>query len=406
MAIHFDARRPLLPLWPLLLATFAVGTDAWVVAGFLPEMARELDTSEAAAGQAVTVFAISYVIGAPLLAAWTSRWPRRELLSAALLALAVFNFSGAIAPSLGLLLVARAAAALAAAVITPTTGVLAAASAPATHLGRALALVISGLTLATAIGVPVGTVLSAVAGWRVVVGGVGTLSLGAAVAVCALGPDAPGRTGMSVRQRFAPLARQEIATTLALTTLGMAAAYCAYAYIGPFTHANGPSLTAVLLGYGIGAVAGSLTSGSLADRFVPARGLGFAYLLIAAAVVVCAAHPGIVVTVIAGTVWGAAAWSQTPFQQQRLLAYDPEHAATTIGLNAAAIYLGIAIGTALGGVLIVSGGWYVAAASALFATGAAALNAALARSHAVRRRLVSPVTSCRMGTDELSATQE
>lgn len=381
MNIQDGSRRPLLRCWPLLLGTFAVGTDAWVVAGFLPEMARDLGASVAGAGQAVTVFAISYALGAPLLTAWTGRWPRRSLMCAALVALALFNLAAAAAPSLSLLLLARAAAALAASVITPTAGVLAAATVPATHRGRALALVVSGLTLATAIGVPLGAASSTVASWRTVLVGVAALSAVAAVAVRYLAPDAPGRAGMSVAQRFAPLARRDVTVTLALTTLGMAAAYCGYAYIASFTHTRSVALTLVLLGYGLGALGGSLASGTLADRRGPALGLGVAYPLMAIAVVVCAAHLGSVVTVMAATVWGAASWSQTPPQQQRLIAYDPEHAPMTIGLNASALYLGIAIGTALGGVLIRSGDWYVAAATTVFAAAAAALNAALGRSH-------------------------
>lgn len=141
------------------------------------------------------------------------------------------------------------------------------------------------------------------------------------------------------------------------------------------------ALTLVLLGYGVGALVGSLASGGLADRRGPALGLGLAYLLMPAAVVVCAAQLGTVVTVIAATVWGAASWSQTPLQQRRRLAYDPEHAAMTIGLNASALYLGIAIGTALGGALIRSGDWHIAAATTVFAAAAAVLNGALGWSH-------------------------
>lgn len=143
-----------------------------------------------------------------------------------LIALALCNLVAAAAPSLRLLLLARAAAALAASAITPTAGALAAATVPANHRGRALALVVSGLTLATVIGVPLGTVLSALASWRTVLVGVAALSATAAVAVRYLAPDAPGRAGMSLGQRFAPLARGDVTATLALTTLGMDAAYC------------------------------------------------------------------------------------------------------------------------------------------------------------------------------------
>ncbi|MFD4369926.1 MFS transporter [Rhodococcus sp. NPDC058521] len=393
MIIYIEDHRPLLRCWPLLLGTFAVGTDAWVVAGFLPEMADDLGVTVTAAGQTVTVFAVAYAIGAPLLAAWTCHRPRRALMCVALVALGVVNLGAAAAPSLGLLLVARVAAGLAASVVTPTAGVLAAASVPDTHRGRALALVISGLTLATAIGVPLGTVSSAVANWRTVLIGVAVLSVAAAGAVRCLAPDAPGRGVISVRRRFAPLVRSEIIVTLTVTTLGMTAAYLGYAYIAAFTRTGAELLTVVLLAYGVGALAGSLASGVVADRRGPTLGLTIAYLLMIGAVGVCAAHVGAAVTVVAAAVWGAASWAQTPPQQQRLLSYDPEHAPMTIGLNASALYLGIALGTALGGVLIRGGPWYIAAATALIALSAAALNVTLNARKPVAERTIRPELS-------------
>ena len=141
----------------LALGTFAVGTDAFVLAGFLPDVAASLHTSTARAGQAVTVFAAAYAIASPLVATLTARLPRRALLVAALAVLAIANAASALAPNLPLLLISRVLAAGGAAGYTPTAGAVSAALVRPEMRARALSVVVGGLTVATALGVPLGT---------------------------------------------------------------------------------------------------------------------------------------------------------------------------------------------------------------------------------------------------------
>src|SRR5690348_6008651 len=111
----------------LALGTFAVGTDAFIVAGFLPAMARTLHVSAGAAGQSVTVFAVAYAVLAPVLATATARLPRRSLLVGALVVLGLANLASALAPDLPLLIASRVLAAAGAAVYTPGAGAVSAA---------------------------------------------------------------------------------------------------------------------------------------------------------------------------------------------------------------------------------------------------------------------------------------
>ncbi|KDN81098.1 hypothetical protein KCH_71920 [Kitasatospora cheerisanensis KCTC 2395] len=104
------------------LGTFAVGTDAFVTAGFLPAMAGALHVSTATAGQSVSLFAGVYALASPLLAVATARLPRRTLLVAALVLLTAANALSALAPTYAVLLVGRVLAALGAAAFTPTAG--------------------------------------------------------------------------------------------------------------------------------------------------------------------------------------------------------------------------------------------------------------------------------------------
>ncbi|MEV4259301.1 MFS transporter, partial [Spirillospora sp. NPDC049652] len=126
----------------LALGTFAVGTDAYVVAGFLPAMARSLHVSESAAGQSATVFAVSYAVLSPVLATLLARIPRRALLVGALAILAVANLGSALAPGFGLLMASRVLAAFGAAAFTPNAGSVASSLVAPAQRARALAVVI------------------------------------------------------------------------------------------------------------------------------------------------------------------------------------------------------------------------------------------------------------------------
>ena len=152
-------------LAPLALATFAVGTDAFVIAGLLPAIATSFDVSIPAAGQLVTVFALTFAIAAPVLSWLMSSLDRRKALQLALLVFIIGNVATAISPTYSLALAARVFTALGAATITATASSAAVAITPPERRGRAMALVIGGLTLSTALGMPLGNLIGSV-DWR------------------------------------------------------------------------------------------------------------------------------------------------------------------------------------------------------------------------------------------------
>lgn len=128
----------------LALGTFAIGTGSFVFAGLLGVVAEDLSVSVAAAGQLITLYAIVYAVGSPILVTLTSGVARRRLLILSLAVFAGANVAAVVLPSFGLLLASRVVAACAAAVFTPTTAVVAAALAPPEKRGRALATVTGG----------------------------------------------------------------------------------------------------------------------------------------------------------------------------------------------------------------------------------------------------------------------
>ncbi|WP_205718688.1 MFS transporter [Actinomadura sp. WMMA1423] len=344
----------------LALGTFAVGTDAYVVAGFLPAMARTLQVSEAAAGQSATVFAITYAVLSPVLATVLAPVPRRALLVGALAVLAAANLGSALAPGFGVLIATRVLAAAGAAAFTPNAGAVASALVAPERRARALSVVIGGLTMATALSVPLGNLADKALDWRAVLGLVAALCAVAAAAVLAVMPALPGAPRIALRRRLGALRTPGVVAILPLTVGGIAAGYGLYAFAVPILRAvgAGPGQEAWLLFlYGSGAVLGNLVAGAKVDRHGPigVQTVGFACLTVTLATFAWAAGAGVhwlPLTALLMAAWGATTWFQTPAQQVRLINAAPQETAVVIGLNAAALYAGIALGTALGGLLL------------------------------------------------------
>ncbi|RBQ18131.1 MFS transporter [Spongiactinospora rosea] len=344
----------------LALGAFAVGTDAYVVAGFLPGMARSLAVSEAAAGQSATVFAVAYALLSPVLATLTARVPRRPLLVAALLVLALANLGSALAPDFGALMATRVLAAFGAAGFTPIAGAVAASLVAPAQRARALAVVVGGLTAATALGVPLGNLAGRIMDWRAALGLIALLSLICAALVAFILPALPGGPRIPLRRRLAALRHPGVLAVLPLSVFGLMASYGLYAFAVPLLHELGVTPSAekwLLFLYGVGAVGGNLIAGAAADRRGPIRVLAIGYAGLAVTLAVFAWATGAQVhwlplTALLMIAWGASTWFQTPAQQVRLISAAPDETAVVVGLNASALYFGIAVGTGLGGLLL------------------------------------------------------
>ncbi|VCU68530.1 Purine efflux pump PbuE [Pigmentiphaga humi] len=340
----------------LALGTFVVGTDAFIVSAFLPSMAEDLAVTPAMAGYSVTAFALAYAVLGPIISTLTSTLKRRQLLVSALVFLGLANIASALAPSFGVLMATRVAAAAAAAAYTPNAGAAAAVMVRPEIRARALAVVIGGLTAATALGIPLGYVVSASLNWRAALMLVGVLSIVAAINVLAVMSKLPGSARLTLGQRLAVLRNRDVQVILPLTVMGMAACYVPYAFTIPVLDAligSSKSITAMLTLYGSGAIAGNYLSGWATDRTGPIPVLFSAYALMfgtlgAMALASGGFHSPHIFAATLMICWGASSWAQTPAQQHRLISSAPEEASLVAALNSSAIYLGISIGTAIG----------------------------------------------------------
>ncbi|NBE98858.1 MFS transporter [Nonomuraea sp. KC401] len=346
-------RSLLRPLLPLALATFAVGTDAFVMAGLLPAIAADLDVGIPAAGQLVTVFALTLAVAAPALSWLSSPLDRRKALQLALVVFVLGNVATALSPNYPIALSARILTALGAATITASASSAAVAITPEERRGRAMALVIGGLTLSTALGMPLGTLIGNV-DWRLTLWAVAGLGVVAAAGISVSLPRM-SLPVMSLTARLAPLRQTRVLTILGATLLVMAGHYAVYTYIGSMTaeattRSFPQALTMILFAWGVGVLAGNVLSGYLVDK-LPVLGVALAALV--SGTVLLAISPLTVGHLIVATVW-AAIWGATDgmasvVQQHRLVMIAPASAPLLFGLNSSAIYVGVATGGVLGG---------------------------------------------------------
>jgi DHA1 family inner membrane transport protein len=347
----------------LALGTFAIGTESFVIAGLLPELAEDLTVPLGRAGLLVSVFAVVYALSAPVMGIALAHVERRRLLTVAMAVFAASNALAAVAPTYGVVAAARVVAALAAAVYTPAAVATAVHHLPETMRGRATSLVFGGLVVALVTSVPLGAYISHIGGWRATFVVVGSLSAGAAVGVRLTLPVSSGGEATSLGDRLALLRRRPIVVALVSAFAWMSGAFAFYTYISPLvTTATGWSTASVgpmLLVYGAFAIAGNQLGGLATDAW-----LGDSRTLVVALSVLVVALGALAVGVHVGPPLGVglappavavaatAGWALAPAQTYRMISLAPGAATEVLSLNTTANYLGIGIGAALGSALI------------------------------------------------------
>ncbi|MFE6780471.1 MFS transporter [Streptomyces sp. NPDC057702] len=343
----------------LALGAFTLGLDAYVMAGLLPVVADDLDTTVSLAGQMVTAFTLAYALSAPLVAGWAAGARPRLMILVALAVFTVGNGLTAVAPSLALLLASRVVAGAGAGVYAALSTAAASALVPAERRGKALALVMGGMSTGTVLGVPLGVLLAEHAGWRATMGlvtGLGAVAIGG---LAALLPQVPAAPTVSARQRLGAVTDRAVAPVVGVSFLAAVASLGLYTYLAPVLASAGDihGITPYLWAWGAGGVLGSVVIGPLVDRTGRARTLVTA-VLVAVGVALALLTPLAGVPVLLGAalvVWGAGGWALQVPQQHRLLAVGAERGTVALALNNSALYLGSAVGSALGGLALAAG---------------------------------------------------
>ncbi|MGW5328104.1 Cmx/CmrA family chloramphenicol efflux MFS transporter [Streptomyces sp. NPDC004014] len=263
-----------LPLYLLALAIFAMGTSEFMLAGLLPDVASDLHVTVGTAGALTSAFAIGMVVGAPLMAVLARHWPARASLLGFVLVFLTAHAAGAATSSFRVLFATRAVAALANAGFLAVALTTAATLVPPGKHGRALAVLLSGTTVATVAGVPGGAVLGTLLGWRATFWAVAALCLPAAVGVLTGIPasraDADDSVGPALRTELAQLTRPRLLLMMLLGALVNAATFASFTFLAPVvTDTAGLGelwVSVALVLFGCGSFVGVTVAGRLSDQ--------------------------------------------------------------------------------------------------------------------------------------------
>jgi DHA1 family inner membrane transport protein len=364
-------------LLALTVGAFGIGTTEFVLMGLLQQVADDLHVSIAAAGLLISGYAIGVAIGAPVLTLASRRLPRKTVLLALMAIFTLGNLACALAPSYGWLMAARVVTALAHGTFFGVGAVVATGLVAPERRASAIAIMFTGLTAATILGVPAGAWLGLHHGWRAsfwAVTAIGVL----AFAVLAVFVPRGKSDGVlpALRDELAVLGRPQVLLGLAMTVVGYAGVFAVFTYVQPLlnrlTGFSDGAVSAVLLLFGGGMAIGNLLGGRLADRGVMRAVL---WTLVVLALVLATMQFAIghaVPAIVFFGVLGIASFATVAPLQMRVL--DKASGAgqnLASSLNIAAFNLGNAIGAWVGGVTIEHGpglaslGWVAAAITAV-----------------------------------------
>jgi DHA1 family chloramphenicol resistance protein-like MFS transporter len=389
-----------LAVYVLGLAIFAQGTSELMLAGLLPEVAGDLNVSIPAAGLLISAFAIGMLIGAPILAVLTLRWSRRAALLSFLAVFALTHVAAALTPGYGMLVATRVVGAFVYAGFWAVAAVTAVNLSGPQSRGKAMSIVAGGLTVATIVGLPAGTVIGQHLGWRAAFWAVAALSTLAMVLIVATIPGGRSDSTPELRRELRTMRNPDLWIAYATTAVTTGAVLVVFSYLAPLlTETTGLSagwVPIVLALYGVGALAGITIGGRTADSrpFTTLR-VGTTGLIVAA--VVLAVWTGTAwVAVAAIALFGAFGFANNPAVNTRVFAVAGDAPTLASAFNISAFNVGITVGPWLGGLAIDAGAGYPSVAWIGAALGVLALVTILvaeARSRIVDNQRVNEMAS-------------
>lgn len=398
--------RPRRALLALAVGSFGIGMTEFVVMGLLPEIARELlpaawatsqEDAIAQAGWLITLYALGVVIGAPTIAASVAKYPRHRVMILLAAALTLFNALTLVLPTFELVAASRLLAGLPHGAYFGIGALVAADVMGPGNRAKGVAFVLTGLTVANVVGVPLGTFLGQNLGWRWAFVLVVAIFAAATAAIAVTVPRRAGEPSRTLRAELGVFRIGQVWFALGIGAIGFGGFFAVYTYVSPLvTEAAGSPawvvpITLVILG--IGMTVGNLVGGHLADVDLIRAMFGLLGLLALSLLLLALTSGWIVTVVIFVFAVAFAASAVSPTIQTRLMDVAGDNQSIAAALNHSALNTGNAMGAALGGAVIAAGFGFAAPVwvgflLALAGLGIAALSVTLERRHARTPALV------------------
>ncbi|MEV0082110.1 MFS transporter [Saccharopolyspora sp. NPDC050642] len=364
--------------WPAVAAvaaaTFSVVTTEMLPVGLLTSLAAELRAPEGVAGLTMTVPGLIAAFAAPLLTVGAGRLDRRWVLVALMALLASANLLSAVTPNLPLLVALRVLVGVSIGGVWAIAASSAVRLVPEGSVGAATSLIFSGIAVASVLGVPAGTFIGELGGWRASFAVMGVVSLVVAVALAVLLPPLPAEEPMRFSVVPQLLRSGAVRVGLFVILLLVCGHFAAYTYVRPVleqvSSVDAGLIGVLLLAYGLAGVAGNFAGGAASARD-PRRTLLLISAVLAAAVFALGLPLGVAGATAALLVWGVAYGGVSVSTQNWLLAAAPHAREAASSLFVAVFNVAIALGALLGGRMVdaisPSSAFFLAAALALAA---------------------------------------
>ena len=353
-----------LPLIALFIAAFAFGTTEFVIAGVLPQVAGGLDVTIPTAGYLVSGYAIGIAVGGPLLTLATARFSRKILLIGLAVAFTLGQAACALAPDFASMLVTRVVVAVAHGAYFGVAMVVAVGLVRKEQRGMAVALILGGLTVSNIVGVPAGTAIGNVWGWRSTFWAMFVLGIIATIGMTALLPRSAGVSAVAsgLRSEVRVLGRQQVWTSLILMLMLMIGQFVPFTYIAPLLHEvtglDAGLVPWVLLLNGVGSTLGVFVGGKLADRRLMPSLITMLALQAVVLAVIYAVSPYPLPMVAAITVWGGLNFAIGTPIQTRILGWTADAPNLASSLIPSGFNVGIALAAFVGATMLNGGYGY------------------------------------------------
>lgn len=342
----------------LALAAFLIGTIEYIITGIIQMVAHDLHVTTSTAGLLVTSLALSAAIGAPIVIALTINMDRRKILTWTLITFILSNFITSISHSFEMVMITRILQG-----ISGGTAIVVAMVAVATRLverekrGTAIGIILMGLSSSLVLGVPIGTFLSSMIGWKALFAAIGVITLIPLIVVYRRIPSMKEQEPVTLRMQLSILKDKRILLAVAVTLFYVGGYSTLFTYLTPFLQKSAnlsiTEISGILLLAGICSFLGSSLGGMAADKKGPIFTIFSGIILQIMMLMLLAFVTGnLVVMVAVIMIWMIATWSTSPAQQLYLVTLVPKSPDIALSVNTSFIQFGFALGSGLGGIVL------------------------------------------------------
>jgi len=341
----------------LALGAFVTGTAEFVVSGILETISFDLEVSISTAGQLITIYSLSYAVGAFALVSLTAKFDRKKVLLYAIFIFILGNLVAFISNDYFILMLSRIIMAMSGGLYIVVATNYAAQIATADKRGSAMATIITGFTVSLVLGVPIGTFLAAYLDWRNIFLIIAFVTVLLLLLLYKLLPSIKGNKPVPFKEQVQIIKDKQVLTALTTTIVWILGYTMVFAYISPLlSNSAGFSIemtSIALFVLGTFSFIGSRFGGYAVDKWGPNQTISISLFVHAVTLLVLTfTQHSIIGLFITLAFWGVVSWTVTPAMQFYLISLKPQSSETVLSFNTALMNIGMVIGSALGGIII------------------------------------------------------